>query len=65
MIARPARLQPAHLADDAELRRALAPQFVFDLAVDSLELSREFGDQHLQPPLAVIDDAPQLGALRV
>jgi hypothetical protein len=39
------------------------PQFVLDLAVDSLELGGKIPHQHLQAPLAVIDDAPQFGAL--
>ena len=42
-----------------------SPQFVLDLAVDALELSRKIPHQHLQAPLAVIDDAPQFGALIV
>jgi hypothetical protein len=41
------------------------PQFVLDLAVDALELGGKIPHQHLQAPLAVIDDAPQFGALIV
>jgi hypothetical protein len=42
-----------------------APQFVLDLAVDALELGGKIPHQHLQAPFAVIDDAPQFGALSV
>jgi len=35
----------------------------FDLAIDTLELSREILDQHAQAPFLAIDDLPQLGAL--
>jgi len=38
---------------------------VLDLAVDSLELGGKIPHQHLQAQLAVIDDAPQFGALIV
>jgi len=41
------------------------PQFALDLAVDALELGGKIPHQHLQAPLAVIDDAPQFGALIV
>src|SRR4051794_22549787 len=41
------------------------PQFVLDLAVDSLELGGKIPHQHFQAPLAVIDDPPKLGALGV
>src|SRR4051812_14911066 len=40
-----------------------APQFALDLAVDALELGGKIAHQHLQAPLAIIDDAPQFGAL--
>ena len=42
-----------------------AAQFVFDLAVDALELGREILHQHFQAPLAAVDDLPQLMALIV
>jgi hypothetical protein len=45
--------------------RKSPPQFVLDLAVDALELGGKITHQHLQAPLAVIDDAPQFGALIV
>jgi hypothetical protein len=38
---------------------------VLDLSVDALELGGKITHQHLQAPLAVIDNAPQLGALIV
>ena len=41
------------------------PQFVLDLAVDALELGWEIPHQHLQARFAVIDGAPQFGALIV
>jgi hypothetical protein len=46
-------------------RQKSPPQFVLDLAVDALELGGKITHQHLQAPLAVIDDAPQFGALIV
>ena len=45
--------------------RKSPPQFVLDLAVDALKLGGEIPHQHLQAPLAVIDDAPQFDALIV
>ena len=45
--------------------RKSPPEFVLDLAVDALELGGKIPHQHLQAPLAVIDDAPQFGALTV
>jgi hypothetical protein len=42
-----------------------ASQLALDLAVDALELGGKIPHQHLQTPLAVIDDAPQFGALSV
>ena len=43
----------------------LSAQLVLDLAIDLLELARKIRDQHLQAPLAVIDDLPEFGALRL
>lgn len=43
----------------------LSAQLVLDLAIDLLELARKIRDQHLQAPLAVIDDPPEFGALRL
>ena len=40
-----------------------APQFALDLAVDALEFGGKIPHQHLQAPLAIVDDAPQFGAL--
>jgi len=45
--------------------RKSPPQFVLDLAVDALELGGKIPHQYLQAPFAVIDDAPQFGALSV
>ena len=52
-------------ASDGSWRQKSSPQFVLDLAVDALELGRKIPHQHLQAQLAVIDDAPQFGALIV
>jgi hypothetical protein len=40
-----------------------SPQFALDLAINAFELGGKIPHQHLQAPLAVIDDAPQFGAL--
>ena len=45
------------------LAAVLAPEFVFDLAIDALKLPWEIRDHQFQRIFASVDDAPKLGAL--